>query len=100
MDTRDGACRQVGEKFDLATVPGDWSVAGIVENPADNEINTVWTFARPLDNLTFRPAAYGGLFCLKPSTLRLFDGMLSRAPFHHAGDAECIRRLRELSMVT
>ena len=72
-------CRQVGEKFDLATVPRDWSVAGVVENPADNEINMVWTFARPLDNLTFRPAAYGGLFCLKPSTLRLFDSMLSPA---------------------
>jgi hypothetical protein len=78
-DTRDDVCRQVGEKFDLATVPGDWLVAGVVENPADNEINMVWTFARPLDNLTFRPAAYGGLFCLKPSTLRLFDSMLSPA---------------------
>jgi hypothetical protein len=78
-DTVDGVRRQVREKLDLATAADDWSVAGTVDNPANNEINTIWTFGRPLDHLTFRPAAYGGLLCLKPSDLRLFDTMLSPA---------------------
>jgi hypothetical protein len=78
-DTIDGVRQQVREKLDLATAAGDWSVAGIVENPANNEVNTIWTFGRPLDNLTFRPAAYGGLLCVAPSTLRLFGIMLSPA---------------------
>jgi hypothetical protein len=78
-DRLEGVCRQVDEKFGLATAADDWSVSGTVENPADNEVNTIWTFGRPLDHLTFRPAAYGGLLCLAPSTLRLFDTMLSPA---------------------
>jgi hypothetical protein len=78
-DTLDGVLRQVHEKFRLATEAGDWSVAGRVENPANNEINTIWTFGRPIDSLVFLPAAYGGLLCLKPSALRLFDKMLSPA---------------------
>jgi hypothetical protein len=78
-DTLDGVSRQVHEKFRLATEAGDWSVAGRVENPANNEINTIWTFGRPIDSLVFLPAAYGGLLCLKPSALRLFDKMLSPA---------------------
>jgi hypothetical protein len=78
-DTLEGVRRQVREKLDLPTAADDWSVTGTVENPADNEVNTIWTFARPLDRLTFRPAAYGGLLCLKPSTLRLFGTMLSPA---------------------
>jgi hypothetical protein len=78
-DALDGVLRQVHEKFCLATEAGDWSVAGRVENPANNEINTIWTFGRPIDSLNFLPAAYGGLLCLKPSALRLFDKMLSPA---------------------
>jgi hypothetical protein len=78
-DTLEGVRRQVREKLDLATAADDWSVAGTAENPADNEVNTIWTLARPLDHLTFRPSAYGGLLCLAPSTLRLFDTMLSPA---------------------
>jgi hypothetical protein len=78
-DTLDGVLRQVHEKFRLATEAGDWSVAGRVENPANNEINTIWTFGRPIDSLVFLPAAFGGLLCLKPSALRLFDKMLSPA---------------------
>ena len=75
-DTLDGVLRQVREKFHLGTEASDWSVTGKVENPADNEINTIWTFGRPIDSLVFVPAAYGGLLCLKPSTLWLFDKML------------------------
>ena len=67
------------EKFRLASEAGDWSVAGTVENAANNEINTVWTYARPVDSLLFLPAAYGGLLCLKPSALWLFETMLSPA---------------------
>jgi hypothetical protein len=78
-DTLDGVLRQVHEKFRLATEAGDWSVAGRVENPANNEINTIWTFGRPIDSLVFLPAAYGGLLCLMPSALWLFDKMLSPA---------------------
>jgi hypothetical protein len=78
-DTRDGLLRQVREKFRLATEAGDWSVTGQVENAASKEINTIWTFARPIDSLVFLPAAYGGLLCLKPSTLWLFEQMLSPA---------------------
>ena len=63
-DTLDGVLRQVREKFQLATQAGDWSVIGKVENPTDSEINTIWTFGRPIDNLVFVPAAYGGLLCL------------------------------------
>ena len=76
-DTLDGLLRQVSEKFRLATEAGKWSVIGKVENPADNEINTIWTFGRPIDSLVFLPAAYGGLLSLKPSTLWQFDKMLS-----------------------
>lgn len=50
-----------------------------IENPADSEINTIWTFGRPIDSLVFVPAAYGGLLCLKPSALWLFGKMLSPA---------------------
>jgi hypothetical protein len=78
-DTLDGVLRQVHEKFRLATEAGDWSVAGRVENPANNEINTIWTFGRPIDSLVFLPAAYGGLLCLRPSALWQFDKMLSPA---------------------
>jgi hypothetical protein len=78
-DTLDGVLQQVHDKFHLATEAGDWSVIGKVENPADTEINTVWTFGRPIDSLLFLPAAYGGLLCLKPSTLWLFEQMLSPA---------------------
>jgi hypothetical protein len=66
-------------EFRLATEASDWLAAGQVENPAGDEINTVWTFRRPIDGLLFVPAAYGGLLCLKPSTLRRFDTMLSPA---------------------
>jgi hypothetical protein len=78
-DTLDGVLRQVDEKFRLATKAGDWSVTGKVENPANNEINTVWTCSRPIDALVFVPAAYGGLLCLKPSSLWTFEKMLSPA---------------------
>jgi len=78
-DTLDGVLRQVRERFRLATEAGDWSVIGKVENPANNEINTIWTFGRPVDGLVFPPAAYGGLLCLKPSTLWQFEQMLSPA---------------------
>jgi hypothetical protein len=78
-DVLDGVLQQVHEKFRLASEAGDWSVAGKVENPVNNEINTVWTYARPVDSLVFVPAAYGGLLCLKPSGLRLFEQMLSPA---------------------
>lgn len=78
-DSLDGVLRQVHEKFRLATEAGDWSVTGKLDNPADNEINTVWTFGRPIDSLVFTPADYGGLLCLKPSTLWLFEQMLSPA---------------------
>ena len=78
-DTLDGVLRQVRERFRLATEAGDWSVIGKVENPANNEINTIWTFGRPVDSLVFPPAAYGGLLCLKPSTLWQFERMLSPA---------------------
>jgi hypothetical protein len=71
--------RQVREKLRRVTEAGDWSVAGKVENPANNEMNTVWTYARPVDSLVFVPAAYGGLLCLKPSALWLFETMLSPA---------------------
>ena len=71
--------QQVREKFRLATDAGDWSVTGQVENPANNEINTIWTYGRLVDSLVFLPAAYGGLLCLKPSALWLFDKMLSPA---------------------
>jgi hypothetical protein len=78
-DTLEGVRRQVDEKFGLATEGADLLRTGIVDNQADGEVNTIWTLARPLDSLTFRPAAYGGLFCVKPSTLRRFDSMLSPA---------------------
>jgi len=78
-DTRDGVLQQVREKFRFSTDAGDWSAAGTVENPANDEINTVWTFGRAIDSLVFVPAAYGGLLCLKPSALRRFDPMLSPA---------------------
>ncbi|MGA8653003.1 MAG: hypothetical protein WB677_20745 [Xanthobacteraceae bacterium] len=78
-DTIDGVLRQVREKFRLGTEANDWSVLGTVPNPADNEINTIWKFARPIDSLLFSPAAYGGLLCVKPSALQLFDKMLSPA---------------------
>jgi hypothetical protein len=71
--------RQVREKFHLRTEASDWSVTGKVENPANNEIITIWTFGRPIDSLVFVPAAYGGLLCLKPSALCLFGKMLSPA---------------------
>ena len=87
-DRLDGVLRQAHEKFRLATQAGDWSVIGKVENPANNKINTIWTFGRPIDSLLFLPAAYGGLLCLKPSTLRLFDKMLSPVrSLGHAGIA-------------
>ena len=78
-DRLDGVLQQVREKFRLATDAGDWSVTGQVENPANNEINTIWTYGRLVDSLVFLPAAYGGLLCLKPSALWLFDKMLSPA---------------------
>jgi len=78
-DTLDGVLRRVREKFNLVTETGDWSVTGKAENPADNEINTIWTFGIPIDSLIFLPSAYGGLLCLKPSTLWLFERMLSPA---------------------
>jgi hypothetical protein len=78
-DSLEGVLQQVREKFRLATAAGDWSAAGIVENPANNEINAVWTFRWPVDSLIFLPAVYGGLLCLKPSALQLFDTMLSPA---------------------
>jgi hypothetical protein len=78
-DTLDGVLRQVHEKFRLATEAGDWSIIGKVENPANNEINTIWTFGQPIDSLVFLPAAYGGLLCLRPSALWQFDKMLSPA---------------------
>jgi hypothetical protein len=78
-DTLEGVRRQVREKLDLTTAADDWSVTGTVENSADNELNTIWTLGRPLDHLSFRPAVYGGLLCLPPATLRLFDTMLSPA---------------------
>jgi hypothetical protein len=59
--------------------PATGQVIGKVENPADSEINTIWTFGRPIDSLVFVPAAYGGLLCLKPSALWLFGKMLSPA---------------------
>jgi hypothetical protein len=78
-DTLDGVLRRVREKFNLVTEAGDWSVIGNVENPANNEINTIWTFGRRIDSLVFLPSTYGGLLCLKPSALRLFEPMLSPA---------------------
>jgi hypothetical protein len=78
-DALDGVLRQVREKFRLATAAPDWLAAGQVENPTGDEINTIWTFRRPIDSLLFVPAAYGGVFCLKPSMLRRFDTMLSPA---------------------
>lgn len=78
-DALDGVLRQVREKFRLATEAADWSSVGAVENPPNDEINTIWTLRRPVDSLLFVPAAYGGLFCLQPSTLKLFDAMLSPA---------------------
>jgi len=78
-DTLDGVLRQIDEKFRLATEAGDWSVTGKVANPANNEINTVWTCRRPIDSLVVVPAAYNGLLCLKPSALWLFEQMLSPA---------------------
>jgi hypothetical protein len=78
-DTRDGVLQQVREKFRLGTEASDWSPAGKVENPAGDEINTIWIFRRPIDSLLFVPAAYGGILCLKPSALRRFDTMLSPA---------------------
>ena len=78
-DTLDGVLRQAHEKFRLVSEAGDRSVAGKVENLANNEINTVWTYARPVDSLLFVPAVYGGLFCLEPSALWLFQQMLSPA---------------------
>ena len=78
-DTLDGVLLRLREKFNLVTEAGDWSFTGKVENPANNEINTIWTFGRPIDSLVFLPAAYGGLLCLKPSTLWLFEQMLSPA---------------------
>ena len=64
-DTLDGVLRQAHEKFRLVSEAGDRSVAGKVENLANNEINTVWTYARPVDSLLFVPAVCGGLFCLE-----------------------------------
>jgi hypothetical protein len=78
-DTLDGVWRRLREKFNLVTEARDWSVIGKVENPANNEINTIWTFGRRIDSLLFLPAAYGGLLCLKPSALRLFEPILSPA---------------------
>ena len=78
-DALDDVLRQVREKFRLATEAADWSAVGTVENPPNDEINTIWTLRRPVDSLLFVPAAYGGLFCLQPSTLKLFDAMLSPA---------------------
>lgn len=78
-DALAGVLRQVREKIGLATEAADWSAAGTVENPANNEINTIWTFGRAIDSLVFLPAVYGGLLCLKPSALMLFDSMLSPA---------------------
>jgi hypothetical protein len=71
--------QQVREKVGLATEAADWAAAGTVENPANNEINTIWTLRRPVDSMVFLPAAYGGLLCLKPSALTLFGTMLSPA---------------------
>jgi hypothetical protein len=78
-DSLGGVLQQVREKFRLATEASDWLAAGQVENPAGDEINTVWTFRRPIDSLLFVPAAYGGVLCLKPSALRRFDTILSPA---------------------
>ena len=78
-DTLDDVLQKVSEKLHLATEASDWSVAGKAENPDNNEINTIWTFGRPIDNLISLPTAYGGLLCLKPSTLWLFEPMLSPA---------------------
>jgi hypothetical protein len=50
-----------------------------VANSANDEINTIWIFGRPVESLVFLPAAYGGLLCLKPSMLRALDTMLSPA---------------------
>ena len=71
--------QQAREKVGLATEAADWAAAGTVENPANDEINAIWILRRPVDSIVFRPAAYGGLLCLKPSTLTLFDTMLSPA---------------------
>ena len=78
-DTLDDVLQKVSEKLHLATEASDWSVAGKAENPDNNEINTVWTYARPVDSLLLVPAVYGGLFCLEPSALWLFQQMLSPA---------------------
>ena len=77
--TIDGVLQQVRKKFRLATEASDWSVLGTVENPVNKEINTIWRFRPAVDSLVFLPAAYGGLLCLEPSALRLFDTMLSPA---------------------
>ena len=87
-DTLDGVLRQVRERFRLATEAGDWSVIGKVENPANNEINTIWTFGRPVDSLVFPPAAYGGLHAVAVRANALAGGSLG-----HEGDAAFVRRM-------
>jgi hypothetical protein len=78
-DALAGVLHEVREKVGVATDATDWSATGTVENPTNNEINAIWTLCRPIDSLVFLPAAYGGLLCLKPSALTLFDTMLSPA---------------------
>jgi hypothetical protein len=78
-DALAGVLEQVREKVGLATEAADWAAAGTVESPANNETNAIWTLRRPVDSIMFLPAAYGGLLCLKPSALTLFDTMLSPA---------------------
>jgi hypothetical protein len=78
-DALAGVLQQVREKVGLTTEAADWAAAGTVENPANNEINAIWTLRRPVDSIVFLPAAYGGLLCLNPSALTLFDAMLSPA---------------------
>ena len=78
-DALAGVLQQVREKVGLTTEAADWAAAGTVENPANNEINAIWTLCRPVDSVVFLPAAYGGLLCLNPSALTLFDTMLSPA---------------------
>src|ERR1700729_2295627 len=92
-DTVDGVQRQVREKLDLATAADDWSVAGTVDNPANNEINAIWTFGRPLDHL-YVPARRlwraSMPQTLRPAVVRYHA--LACAVVCHAGDTADLRR--------
>lgn len=57
----------------------DWQLLKEVDNPANNEVNLVWSFRPIVDELVYRPSFYGGIICIPPPDIWVWKRMLSPA---------------------